>query len=131
MSKKRGWKKRNQKAKRKKTGEYTQARKEGKLKPMGMSFCSAHGPYTPDNLCPCYAEGETLDYDTMDLSKMENIWLKTCPIHGTFEPKSQGYCVCYNANGILKEDWDKDLYDSNGNLIEEKLYHAYQEKKEI
>jgi hypothetical protein len=95
------------------------AQKKKKKNYQKVSFCSEHGPYTANNLCPCYDKGgqyENVDYETnfrdsmargatkmMEASEM----MAACPIHGAYS--LEDLCGCYNESGELKEDWDKDL----------------------
>lgn len=92
-------------------------RKNKKSYALKVSFCSMHGSYTRDDLCPCYDAGgshENVDYETNFRDVMRNGIAKdsleqicACPIHGIYSPDD--LCECYGTNGELKEDWDKDL----------------------
>lgn len=92
-------------------------KRKNKKSYMKLSFCSMHGPYTKDNLCPCYDDGgshENVDYEANFRTAMNNSIAKgtfvqecICPIHGSYS--ADALCECYDTNGELKEDWDKDL----------------------
>lgn len=84
-----------------------------------VSLCPTHGPYTAENLCPCYNKGgiyENVDYETSFRNSMINgntkmmeasEMMAACPIHGAYS--LEDLCGCYNESGELKEGWDKDL----------------------
>ena len=79
---------------------------------MAVSFCSEHGPYTPDNLCACYDEGgdyEGVNYEDIELDTSTVSRWGVCPIHGSYTPDD--LCPCYDENGERKPDWNKDIVD--------------------
>ncbi|MCS5593994.1 MAG: hypothetical protein NZ730_05585 [Porticoccaceae bacterium] len=104
-------KNRHQKRKQKATSQVSLAAAAKKAGANHMlSFCPEHGPYTPDNLCACYAPGETLDYSKIMIDDQNRISGCACPIHGSYE--LDNLCPCYDESGNLRDDWDKDIKDT-------------------
>ena len=79
---------------------------------MKISFCPEHGPYTEDNLCPCYNKGgshEGVVYGEEPLTTTISD-IGFCPIHGQVPaPGGKFTCDCFDENGELVPGWDKDL----------------------
>ena len=107
--------KRDQKRKKWKTlNEAFKATQKKKGSAARLSFCFEHGPYTADNLCPCYDKGGQYEGETYGEQPVSETWQEAlfCPIHGEV-PSSEVHggfsCDCYDADGNLKPDWDKDL----------------------
>jgi len=103
-------KKRRQKRKQKATSQVSLAATAIAAGGTMMSICPEHGPYTPDNLCACYAPGETLDYSKIMIDDQNRISGGACPIHGWYE--LDNLCPCYDESGNLRDDWDKDIKDT-------------------
>ena len=80
---------------------------------MKVSLCPDHGPYTEDNLCPCYNKGgshegvfygeEPLDWTAPEVGH--------CPVHGEVPLLEDGQftCDCFDENGNPIPGWDRDL----------------------